>query len=57
MNEAEIAAFRAHPDWRLALQLREIDDRGKVPGADVPELDDYREDLRMVVAEHGRGGG
>jgi predicted HD phosphohydrolase len=52
MNAAEIDAFRAHPGWRLALQLREIDDRGKVPGARVPQLDDYREDLRDVVAEH-----
>lgn len=52
MNAAEIAAFRAHPDWRLALQLREVDDLGKVPGACVPKLDDYRKDLCDVVAHH-----
>jgi predicted HD phosphohydrolase len=50
MSAAEIDAFRANPDWLLAVALREIDDRGKVPGADVPGLDAYRPDLREVVA-------
>lgn len=50
MTPAQIAAFRAHPDWRLALELREIDDRGKVPGAQVPGLADYRADLETVAA-------
>lgn len=54
MTAAEVKVFRAHPDWRLALALREIDDRGKVPGAAVPGLDDYRPDLRQVVGGHGR---
>jgi gamma-butyrobetaine dioxygenase len=55
MTPDEVAAFRAHPDWRLALELREIDDQGKVPGARVPGLDDYRADLEDLVA-HRRGG-
>ena len=50
MTPTEVAAFRAHPDWRLAVELREIDDRGKVPGADVPGLEAYRADLEAVVA-------
>jgi predicted HD phosphohydrolase len=50
MSAAEIDAFRGNPDWRLAVALREIDDRGKVPGAEVPGLDAYRPDLRVVVA-------
>jgi predicted HD phosphohydrolase len=50
MTEAEVSAFRAHPDWRLALELREIDDRGKVPGAEVPGLETYREDITLAVA-------
>jgi predicted HD phosphohydrolase len=54
MNADEVDAFRSHPDWRLALALREIDDLGKVPGADVPDLEDYRDDLRHVVAAHVR---
>jgi predicted HD phosphohydrolase len=51
MTDDETARFRAHPDWRLAVQLREYDDRGKVPGAAVPGVDAYRTDLIQVVAE------
>jgi hypothetical protein len=45
-----VEAFRAEPDWPLAVSLREIDDRGKVAGAVVPGLDAYRADLHSVVA-------
>jgi predicted HD phosphohydrolase len=51
MTEADVAAFEANPDWRLAVRLRDLDDRGKVPGAVVPELDEYRADLIGVAAE------
>jgi predicted HD phosphohydrolase len=50
MSDAEIDAFRVNPDWRLAVAVREIDDRGKVPGAVVPGLDSYRSELSGVVA-------
>jgi predicted HD phosphohydrolase len=50
MSADEVARFEANPDWRLAVALRDIDDRGKVPGADVPDLEDYRADLTAVVA-------
>jgi predicted HD phosphohydrolase len=50
MTEEEVREFRAQPDWRLALKLREIDDRGKVPGAEVPGLEDYREELSQIVS-------
>lgn len=53
MSPREVAAFRANPDWPLALRLREIDDQGKVPGAVVPDLEAYRGDLVQVVAEQG----
>ena len=49
MNAAEIAAFTRHRDWRLAVRLREIDDEGKVPGAIVPGLAAYREDLAAAA--------
>jgi predicted HD phosphohydrolase len=55
MSPGDVDAFRTHPDWRLALELRRIDDQGKVPGADVPGLDDYRADLSAVVAGHLTG--
>ena len=54
MSAGEVAAFRAHPDWQLAVGLRKIDDLGKVPGARVPGLDAYRSDLAAVVAAAGR---
>ena len=50
LAEQHVAAFRAQPDWRLALKLREIDDQGKVPGAEVPGLEDYRAELSQVVS-------
>ena len=49
MDEAEIAEFRANPDWEQAVALRLIDDLGKVPGLQVPELDSYRPELSAVV--------
>ena len=55
MDAVEVDAFRAHPDWRLALALREIDDRGKVPGARVPGLRAYSADLSAVVARRAAG--
>jgi predicted HD phosphohydrolase len=45
MTEVEQIEFRGHPDWRLAIELRRFDDLAKVPGAAVPGLDAYREDL------------
>jgi hypothetical protein len=50
MSDEEVAAFRRAPDWRRAVQLRDLDDRAKVPGALVPDLDTYRGDLTAVVA-------
>jgi predicted HD phosphohydrolase len=49
MIPAEVARFRAHPDWELAVALRRIDDRGKVKGLTVPRLDAYRDVLARVV--------
>jgi len=51
MNEQELAQFRSNPDWRLALKLREVDDRGKVRGADVPGLEEYRDDIAAAAAQ------
>ena len=50
MSEEEVSVFRTQPDWRLAVKLREIDDQGKVPGAEVPGLEDYRGELTQVVS-------
>ncbi|HYB25453.1 MAG TPA: HD domain-containing protein [Solirubrobacteraceae bacterium] len=49
MSDEEVSAFRSNADWQLAVRLREIDDAGKVPGASVPDLDAYEDDLLAVV--------
>lgn len=50
MTAAEVEHFRSRPDWRRAVALRLIDDRGKVPGLNVAELDAYGTQLTTVVA-------
>jgi predicted HD phosphohydrolase len=50
MDDAEVTAFRANPDWEQAVSLRVIDDLGKVQGLAVPEIDSYRLELTTVVA-------
>jgi predicted HD phosphohydrolase len=54
MSEAEVAEFRLNPDWQQAVALRVIDDRGKIPGLAVPDLDSYRVELALVC--DGAGG-
>src|ERR1019366_8453910 len=51
MRDDEITAFRSNADWQLAVRLRDLDDRGKVPGAGVPGLDEYRGELIQAVGE------
>jgi predicted HD phosphohydrolase len=50
MSEAEIAEFQSNPDWEQAVELRLIDDRAKVLGLEVPDIDSYRTELALVVA-------
>jgi predicted HD phosphohydrolase len=52
MSEAEVSEFERHPDWREAVALRRIDDKGKVPELEVPDIDSYRGRLASVVAAH-----
>jgi predicted HD phosphohydrolase len=50
MSDSEVTEFRSNPDWQQAVQLRLIDDLGKVPGLEVPEVDSYRPELATVVS-------
>ena len=57
MNAAEIGeSFCRTPDWEQAVSLRRIDDRGKVVGLRVPELQSYRDRLLRVVGAAGAVG-
>jgi predicted HD phosphohydrolase len=49
LSAAEIAEFRANPDWEQAVELRRIDDRGKVVDLAVPPLESHRPRLLRVV--------
>ncbi|GAA1611554.1 HD domain-containing protein [Nocardia ninae] len=51
MNAAEIAAFRADPDFDAALALRRADDAGKVVGLTVAPLDSWLPVIERVAAE------
>ncbi len=52
MSPDEVAEFERHPGWRDAAELRRWDDLAKDPGAEVPPLEHYGEDLRVVVTNH-----
>ncbi|QIS05065.1 HD domain-containing protein [Nocardia brasiliensis] len=52
MNAAEIAAFRADPDFAAALTLRRADDAGKVVGLPVAPLATWRPIIARVAARH-----
>ena len=49
MNDAEAAAFRAHPAFETALLLRRCDDQGKDASLPVRALERYRELLEACV--------
>jgi phosphonate degradation associated HDIG domain protein len=50
MSTEETAAFEQQPHWREACWLRQWDDLGKDPDADVPPLEHYRAVLEAVAS-------
>ncbi|MGD0385802.1 MAG: HD domain-containing protein [Solirubrobacteraceae bacterium] len=53
MSTDEVEDFRRQPGWEQAVELRRIDDRGKVVGLEVPGLDAYRDAMLRVVRAAG----
>ncbi len=49
MNADERAAFEENPYLDQILLVRRCDDKGKVPGLDVPPLDHYLPMMRRVL--------
>jgi predicted HD phosphohydrolase len=49
MSAQDVEDFRGRPGWEQAVELRLIDDRGKVMGLEVPGLEAYRDALARVV--------
>lgn len=55
MGSEEVSEFERQPGWRDAAELRRWDDLAKDPGARVPPLEEYEEDLWSVVSKHCGG--
>jgi predicted HD phosphohydrolase len=53
MSPDEVARFTAHPWWRDAVALRRWDDLAKDPGAAVPGVEAFLEDVRAQAATLG----
>ena len=51
MSAEEVQDFQRSPNWRSKVRVRTWDDRAKTPGADVPDLESYRE---MITAHLSR---
>ena len=54
MSADEVQDFHRSPNWRSKVRVRTWDDRAKIPGADVPGLESYREMITAHLArQHG----
>ncbi len=51
MTPEEVAAFEADPHYREAVRLRRWDDRAKILGLDVPNLEHYRDRIEGLTLE------
>ena len=51
MSTEEVQDFQQSPNWQSMVRVRTWDDRAKIPGADVPGLESYRE---MITAHLAR---
>ncbi len=49
LSDEEVDAFEVHPFREEAVWLRRVDDRAKVPGLPVPDLEDFRVHLEEVL--------
>ena len=48
MSSEEIQDFQRSPNWRSMVRVRTWDDRAKIPGAEVPDLESYR----AMITDH-----
>ena len=51
MSVEEVQDFQRSPNWKSKVRVRTWDDRAKTPGAEVPDLESYRE---MITAHLSR---
>ena len=55
MSDEELQEFTQSPNWRSMVRVRTWDDRAKIPGADVPDLESYREMITAHLARQQTG--
>ena len=55
MSAEEVQDFTRSPNWQSKVRVRTWDDLAKTPGADVPDLESYREMITAHLA-HQQGG-
>ncbi len=55
MSAAEVAAFEREPWFPQAVQVRRWDDRGKIDGARIPELREFRTLIDSVAGARAAG--
>ncbi|MBB2202549.1 (R)-1-hydroxy-2-trimethylaminoethylphosphonate oxygenase [Gluconacetobacter tumulisoli] len=53
MNDAEVAAFEKHPDFRKIVRVRHLDDAGKVAGMETPDFAYFAPMVQRIVDAHG----
>ena len=51
MSADEIAAFRAIPEWRDAVQLRRYDERAKVRGLETPSVEHFLPHVAACITD------
>ena len=55
MSAEEVEDFTRSPNWRSKVRVRTWDDRAKTPGAEVPDLESYRELLTAHLSRQQGG--
>ena len=55
MSDEELQEFTQSPNWQSMVRVRTWDDRAKTPGADVPDLESYREMITAHLARQQTG--
>lgn len=55
MSDQEVQDFTESPNWQSKVRVRIWDDRAKTPGAEVPNLESYRELLTVHLASQQGG--
>ena len=48
-SKKELDEFKSNPDYKLCLEFRKLDDKGKMPSVKVPGLSNYEGILKGII--------